>query len=101
LGQKNFFEEGLKISGAYFKEMENIFAKQKLPIELTRLPLVESSFNHFATSKDGAAGIWQFMGDTGRKFMLVNDQIDERRSPFKATEAAARLLKENHMILYR
>lgn len=31
--------------------------------------------------------------------MTVNDHIDERRSPFKATVAAARLLKENHLIL--
>ncbi|RYF36199.1 MAG: hypothetical protein EOO38_28005, partial [Cytophagaceae bacterium] len=37
----------------------------------------------------------------GRKFMIVNDSIDERRSPFKASEAAARLLKENHLILRR
>ncbi len=101
MGQKNFYEQGLKISGRYLPEMEEIFAKSKLPIELTRLPLVESSFNKFATSKDGAAGIWQFMGNTGRKFMLVNDMIDERRSPFKASEAAARLLKENHLILHR
>jgi membrane-bound lytic murein transglycosylase D len=101
MGQKNFYETGLKISGRYLPEMEEIFAKSKLPIELTRLPLVESSFNKFATSKDGAAGIWQFMGDTGRKFMMINDSIDERRSPFKASEAAARLLKENHLILHR
>jgi membrane-bound lytic murein transglycosylase D len=99
-GQKNFFEEGLRISGRYLPEMEQIFAKNKLPIELTRLPLVESSFNKLATSKDGAAGIWQFMGDTGRKFMMITDNIDERRSPFKASEAAARLLKENHLILH-
>lgn len=101
MGQRNFFEQGLKISPRYLPEMERIFASKKLPIELTRLPLVESSFNKFATSKDGAAGIWQFMDGIGGKFMLINDHIDERRSPFKATEAAARLLKENHLILYR
>jgi len=100
-GQRNFFEEGLKISPRYLPAMEEIFRKHKLPIELTRLPFVESSFNKFATSKDGAAGIWQFIGDTGSKFMLVSERIDERRSPFKATEAAAKLLKENHMILHR
>jgi membrane-bound lytic murein transglycosylase D len=81
--------------------MEAIFKRYKLPTELTRIPFVESSFNDHATSKVGASGIWQFMGNTGRKFMLVDGVIDERRSPLKATEAAARLLKENHMILYR
>ncbi len=101
IGQRNFFEDGLRVSPRYLPEMEEIFAARKLPIELTRLPFVESSFNKHATSKVGASGIWQFMGNTGTKFMMVNDQIDERRSPFKATEAAARLLKENWMILYR
>jgi membrane-bound lytic murein transglycosylase D len=101
MGQKNFFEAGLEISPRYLGTMEKIFEKNKLPVELTRLPFVESSFNKHATSKVGAAGLWQFMGNTGRKFMIVNDAIDERRSPFKATEAAAKLLKENHMILSR
>lgn len=101
VGQKNFFQGGLEVSQRYLGTMENIFRRQNLPIELTRIPLVESSFNKHATSKVGATGIWQFMGNTGRKFMLVNDVIDERRSPFKASEAAARLLKENHLILRR
>lgn len=100
-GQKNFFENGLTISGKYLPEMEEIFEERGLPTELTRLPFVESSFVIGATSKVGAAGIWQFMPGIGKKFMMVNDSIDERRNPFKATEAAAKLLKENHMILHR
>ncbi len=98
-GQRNFFVEGLQVSPRYLSSMEKIFRAKKLPIELTRLPFVESSFNKKAVSKVGASGIWQFMGDTGRKFLIVNGKIDERRSPFKASEAAAMLLKENHMIL--
>jgi membrane-bound lytic murein transglycosylase D len=100
-GQRNFFMEGLEVSPRYLATMERIFRERKMPIELTRLPFVESSFNKRATSKVGASGIWQFMGNTGRKFMMVSGKIDERRSPFKATEAAAQLLKENHMILHR
>jgi membrane-bound lytic murein transglycosylase D len=100
-GQRNYFAEGIRVSPRYLGTMEEIFRKHKLPTELTRIPFVESSFNKQATSKVGASGIWQFMGNTGRKFMVIRDGIDERRSPFKATEAAARLLKENHMILYR
>jgi membrane-bound lytic murein transglycosylase D len=101
MGQKDFFSEGLQISSSYLPDMEKIFAASKIPTELTRLPLVESSFNHFATSKAGASGIWQFVGKTGRKFLIVNSSIDERRSPFKSTHAAALLLKENHQILFR
>jgi membrane-bound lytic murein transglycosylase D len=98
-GQRNFFITGLEVSPRYLSAMEKIFRAKKLPIELTRLPFVESSFNQEAVSKVGAGGIWQFMGDTGRKFLIVDGSIDERRSPFKASEAAAMLLKENHMIL--
>lgn len=100
-GQKNFFHEGLEVSPLYMSGMEEIFEKHGLPTELTRIPFVESSFNKHATSKVGATGVWQFMSYTGKNFMIVNDYIDERRSPLKATEGAARLLKENHMILKR
>lgn len=100
-GQKDFFENGLSISGRYLDGMEAIFKAKGLPPELTRLPFVESSFVIGATSKVGAAGIWQFMPGIGSKFMMVNDRIDERRNPWKATEAAAKLLKENHLILHK
>lgn len=101
-GQRNFFAEGLQTAPRYLGVMEVIFEKHRLPVELTRLPLVESSFNKHAKSKVGAAGIWQFMENTGRKKkLIINDEIDERKSPFKATDAAARLLKENYMILGR
>lgn len=100
-GQKNFFQEGLEVSPLYLSGMEEIFKSHGVPVELTRIPFVESSFNKNAVSKVGASGVWQFMGNTGRSFMIVDHHIDERHSPFKATDAAAKLLKENHMILYR
>ncbi len=100
-GQKNFFFDGIVRSRRFLPTMEEVFRSRGLPVELTRIPFVESSFNKQATSKVGAVGIWQFMSSTGRKFLLVDDLIDERRSPLKATEAAAALLKENHLILYR
>lgn len=100
-GQKDFFENGLSMSGRYLEGMEAIFKAKGLPQELTRLPFVESSFVIGATSKVGAAGIWQFMPSIGRKFMQVDQRVDERRNPWKATEAAARLLKENYTILHK
>ena len=45
--------------------MERIFRDEGLPVELTRLPLIESCFDVEAYSKVGAAGIWQFMPATG------------------------------------
>lgn len=98
-GQKEVFQEGLSISRQFLPQMEEIFKEQKLPAELTRIPLVESSFNDLATSKAGASGVWQFIGNTGKKFLMVNSNIDERRSPIKSTYAAALVLKEDYMIL--
>ena len=96
LGQKDRFRQGLQKSGYYMDEMRKIFREFGLPEELTALPHVESSFNTAAYSKSGAAGIWQFMRPTGKRFMKINYAIDERRDPIFATIAAAKLLKGNY-----
>jgi membrane-bound lytic murein transglycosylase D len=98
-GQKDFYVEGLKKSTRYLEFMEKIFESQGLPPELTRLPLVESSFNEDAGSKVGALGIWQLMPQVSQKFIKVSAEIDERKSPYKATYVAARLFRENFKIL--
>lgn len=96
LGQKDRFREGYIQSGRYLPWMEQIFRREGLPVELTRLPFVESSFNLHARSKVGASGIWQFMRSTGRLFLRINAALDERNDPIRATEAAAKLLKLNY-----
>lgn len=90
------FREGIEISGRYLPEMERIFRQEGLPVEITRLPLVESCFNIDAYSSARAAGIWQFIPSTGRLFLKINYMVDERRDPLIATRAAARLLKSNY-----
>ncbi len=99
LGQRDFFQRGLVNSSKYLTYMEEEFHKAGLPTELTRMPFVESSFNEAAYSKVGASGIWQIMPKTGKSYMIVNDAIDERNSPLKATRAAARLLRFYHKTL--
>jgi membrane-bound lytic murein transglycosylase D len=96
LGQKDHFENSVEESGRYLPLMEDIFRAEGVPAELTRLPFVESSFNLKARSKVGASGIWQFMSTTGRLYLKVNDVVDERNDPIRATEAAAKLLKQNY-----
>jgi membrane-bound lytic murein transglycosylase D len=59
-GLKEKTERALRVSGQYLPKMEAIFAAEGLPTQLTRLPMVESSFNTEAYSKVGAAGMWQF-----------------------------------------
>ncbi len=95
-GIRERFLEGVQRSARYLPRMEQIFRDEGLPIELTRLPLIESSFNTFAYSKVGAAGMWQFMPATGRVFLRVDDAVDERLDPFVATRAAARFLRQNY-----
>ncbi len=90
------FREGIRRSRRYLARMEEIFRQEGVPVELTRLPLVESSFNVRAYSKVGAAGLWQFMPGTGRKFLHIDAAVDERLDPFVATRAAARFLRRNH-----
>ena len=97
-GAKEHFAEGLRIAGRYIAEMKKIFREEGLPEELTYLPLVESSFNIRARSGVGALGMWQFMLETGKKFMRIDGSVDERRDPMTSTRAAARLLKQNYRI---
>ncbi|HXP91787.1 MAG TPA: LysM peptidoglycan-binding domain-containing protein [Fibrobacteria bacterium] len=60
-----------------------------MPKDLLYLAMVESGFNPHATSPAAAAGIWQFIPGTGRKFGLRIDRfVDERRDPWKSTQAA-------------
>jgi membrane-bound lytic murein transglycosylase D len=96
LGQKDRFLQGLFYSGRYLALMEKIFKTNGVPAEITRLPFVESSFNLKAQSKVGASGIWQFMRSTGKLYLKINDTVDERNDPIRATEAAAQLLKLNY-----
>ena len=98
-GQRDQFARGVMQSGRYLRQMEEIFKDEGMPIELTRLPFVESSFNLAARSKVGASGIWQFMRSTGRMYVRMDDACDERNDPLHATRAAARKLKEDFRML--
>ena len=98
-GLRERFAEGVRVSRAYFPEMEHIFREEGLPVELVRLPLIESCFDLRAYSKAGAAGVWQFMPKTGRLFMRVDNLVDERRDPISSTRAAARFLTRVHDML--
>jgi len=96
LGQRDRFEEGLRRAGRYMPSIKRVFKEVGVPEELTVLPHVESSFQVNAYSSAGAAGVWQFTRGTGRRFMSINYEVDERRDPILAAYAAAKLLKFNY-----
>jgi membrane-bound lytic murein transglycosylase D len=60
------------------------------------LPHVESSYNPEARSFVGAAGLWQFTAGTGRQYLRIDSVVDERRDPFRSSDAAARYLRANY-----
>jgi membrane-bound lytic murein transglycosylase D len=99
LGQADRFHEGLIRAAVWEKEIARTLAQHGVPPEIAALPHVESSFNLAAYSKVGAAGLWQFMPGTAKRFMRVDSVVDERLDPYSATEAAANLMLYNYHLL--
>lgn len=91
--------EGLERAGRYLPYMEQVFSESGLPLALTRLPMVESSFNSDAYSHVHAAGMWQFMPGTARIYMRMDHMLDDRRDPWFSTHAAARHIADDYEML--
>ena len=84
----------IKRANRYFPVLAPILKKNGLPADMIYLAVIESTLNPRALSPAKAAGLWQLMPATGKEYGLeVNDDVDERYDPVKATEAASRYLK--------
>lgn len=92
-------EKAIKTSGLYMPEMQRIFTERGLPKELTMIPFIESSFNLKAYSHAGAAGIWQFITATGKRYLRIDEFVDERYDPILAAYAAATHLANEYKFL--
>jgi membrane-bound lytic murein transglycosylase D len=87
----------LQRSGRYAPMIRQALRRRGMPEDLVYLAFIESGFSPSAYSPARAAGIWQFIAETGRRYGLeVSSYVDERRDPLKATTAALDYLQKLH-----
>ncbi|MEK6628945.1 MAG: lytic transglycosylase domain-containing protein [Bdellovibrionota bacterium] len=96
MGLRDRMRKALYLSGKYINQMEKIFKDENIPIELTRLVYVESSFNIYAQSKVGASGLWQIMPSVAKPKGYIANNFDKRNHPIYATKLAAKIMKQNY-----
>jgi len=90
-------EKLLGRSNVYFPMFEQEIMRRGMPDDLKYLAIIESMLNPNATSKSGAAGLWQFMKGTGKMVGLeVNSVVDQRRSVELSTQGALDYLQSLH-----
>ncbi|MFO0759228.1 MAG: lytic transglycosylase domain-containing protein [Byssovorax sp.] len=89
------FSERFRRAGRYRDHIEQALRDAELPEDLLWLAAIESGFNPQAMSPKGAAGLFQFMPETGEKYGLaVTELVDDRRSIIKSTKAATAHLRD-------
>jgi membrane-bound lytic murein transglycosylase D len=80
-------------AGDYVPELKKVFAAQNVPPQLVWVAEVESAFDRRALSPVGAAGLFQLMPDTAKRFGLSLWPRDQRYQPNPSAEASAQYLK--------
>lgn len=69
--------------------IESNLRARGMPEELVFIPMIESQYSPLAVSRVFAVGLWQFMSPTAMQYGLRMDEyVDERRDPVRATDAA-------------
>jgi membrane-bound lytic murein transglycosylase D len=84
-------------SQKYLYHIVEELEQRHMPTELALLPFIESAYNPQALSVAKAAGMWQFVPDTGRTYNLKQNMWqDERRDVLASTSAALDYLSRLH-----
>ncbi|MFN0062379.1 MAG: LysM peptidoglycan-binding domain-containing protein [Myxococcaceae bacterium] len=94
---RKWFRKWMSRATRYVPMMQSLLEKEGMPKDTVYLAMIESGFSAQAYSRARAAGPWQFIPSTGKRFGLKQDfWVDERRDPIKATVSASRYLLELH-----
>ncbi len=99
--RRSTMENFLRNSIPYLNYTKSVFRSRGLPEDLAYLAYLESGYNPFAVSRSNAVGMWQFISSTGKAYGLRQDWwTDERRDPYRSTEAAATYLSRLYDIFH-
>jgi len=91
------FEKLLKRRSVYDELVRGKLRARGMPEELLYLAMMESGLEPHAVSRVYAVGLWQFMSPTALQYGLrVDEWVDERRDPVRATDAALDYLQWLH-----
>lgn len=83
----------MKRANRWLPQIEKILKEHDVPDDFKYLPLIESNLLNDISPKN-AVGYWQILKDAGKENGLeINNEVDERYDPLKATEAACRYLQ--------
>lgn len=97
LKHPQYMDRVAKRAGPFLYYIIQEIEARALPLELALLPIVESSFDPFAYSHGSAAGMWQFISSTGKRYgMNQNWWYDGRRDVIASTRGALDYLAYLH-----
>lgn len=83
--------------GLYADMIQAKLRERGMPEELLSIALIESGLYPDAVSRVSAVGVWQFMSPTATQYGLrIDEFVDERRDPVRATDAALDYLQWLH-----